>query len=454
MIFSSIRSKITLWSTVVSGVAAAALVLFIYFSFIRVLREETDANLTEMAGSFVTAATSEESESKSSSWALNELRETMDAFRFRDYQFIVVDNSGAVVVKSADIPLPAGPESKDGSLRDYSVNGVAYRVYDRSLRIGFQNFHLFAFRPLANRIVLENRLLETVVVSLPLAILIAALGAYLLVRRSLKPIDVMSKRADQITSQNLHERLPVANKSDELGRLANAFNELLDRLDKSFEQQRRFMADASHELRTPLAIVRGESDVALLNETRPAADYKDSLAVVNDEAKRLTKIVEDLFILARADAGGITARFAPLYVDEVLADCVRSVRTLAESRYIAIEMDVHELQINGDEDLLRRLFINLLDNAIKYNNYGGRISVKIRDRSVRIANTGPPIPEETATHIFERFYRADKARAADRESLTGGAGLGLAIAKLIAEVHGAELNYSHLGVENIFTVAF
>ena len=454
MLFSSLRSRLTLWSSVVSGLAAAALVLFIYFSFIRVLHAETDENLAEMASTFVTAATSEEADDKSPSWALNELRETMDAFKFSDYQFVVVDNAGEVVVKSAEIAVPAGPQSKDGAFRDYSVGSDSFRVYDRSLRMGYQNFHLFVFRPLANRIALENRLRNTVLVSLPLAILVALLGGYFLVRRGLMPVELMSSRADQITSQNLHERLPVANKADELGRLAYAFNELLDRLDKSFEQQRLFMADASHELRTPLAIIRGESDVALLREIRSAHDYKESLSVVNDEAKRLTKIVDDLFILARADAGAIAAEFTELYLDEVLADCVKSLRTLAESRYIAVEIEVHELQIKGDEDLLRRLFINLLDNAIKYNHYGGRISVSMRERTVRIANTGEVLTEGTAQHIFQRFYRADKARAADRESLTGGAGLGLSIAKLIAELHGAEIEYSHLGVENVFSVTF
>ena len=214
------------------------------------------------------------------------------------------------------------------------------------------------------------------------------------------------------------------------------------------------MADASHELRTPLAIVHGESEVALLKSDRSSDDYKESLRIVNDESKRLTKIVDDLFTLARADLGQIHADLRELYADEVLADCVHSIRTLAENRYIAIELRGHELPVKGDESLLRRLFINLLDNAIKYNYYGGRVGVETRGRTVRISNTGPMIPEDLRDQVFERFARADKARSADRETLTSGAGLGLSIAKVIADIHHADVSYEHIGVENIFSVTF
>jgi signal transduction histidine kinase len=249
--------------------------------------------------------------------------------------------------------------------------------------------------------------------------------------------------------------LPIANKKDELGNLAFVFNDLLDRLNVEFDRQQRFMADASHELRTPLAIVCGESEVALSDGSRTPADYQESLLIVNEEGLRLTKIVEDLFTLARADSGELKANIRTVYLDEVVTDCVRAVRTLADKRNIAIEFIGEETQIKGDETLLRRLLLNLLDNAVKYNHDNGQIKVTVKDNSVMIANTGSEIPKEKRELIFERFYRLEKARSTDVETLTSGAGLGLSIAKRIAELHNAQLKFARSDDnENIFSITF
>ena len=199
------------------------------------------------------------------------------------------------------------------------------------------------------------------------------------------------------------------------------------------------MADASHELRTPLAIVLGESEVALSKTNRTSKDYQESLAIVHDESKRLSKIVEDLFMLARVDAGQFKMNFAEIYVDEIVADCVRSIRTLAEKRQIEIDIKLEETQIRGDEKLLHRLFLNLLDNAVKYNIDGGMISVIVQNNQVNISNTGVKIAEDDQFKIFERFYRVDKARSRSEENTSSGAGLGLSIADWIAELHQATL---------------
>src|SRR5688500_2586646 len=157
----------------------------------------------------------------------------------------------------------------------------------------------------------------------------------------------MGEQANRISAANLHERLPVANEKDELGKLARLFNDLLDRLDQEFDRQRRFMADASHELRTPLAVVRGESEVTLARESRTPAEYRESLGVVNDVSKRMSKIVEDLFTLARADSGELHANFNELYLDELVAETIRVVRTLADKRNITIELESEETCIKG-----------------------------------------------------------------------------------------------------------
>jgi signal transduction histidine kinase len=253
----------------------------------------------------------------------------------------------------------------------------------------------------------------------------------------------------------LHERLPVANAKDEIGKLAIAFNELLDRLDIEFDRQRRFIADASHELRTPLAIIRGESEVALSKETRSSADYQESLKVVNDEGKRLTKIVEDLFTLARADSGNLKANLDNLYLDELVADCVRLIRTLADKRELKIEFHGEETQIKGDEALLRRLFLNLMDNAVKYNIVGGSFTIDVIKNKVTIANTGDEIPKDQQRSIFDRFYRVETSRGHEDETMMSGTGLGLSIARSIADLHHTTLEYSRNDKgENVFTVVF
>ena len=288
-----------------------------------------------------------------------------------------------------------------------------------------------------------------------LLLLFAGLGGYFLVSESLKPIAAIGDRAKQITAANLHERLPVANAKDEVGNLAIVFNELLDRLDVEFDRQRRFMADASHELRTPLAIIRGESEVALSKNTRSSTDYQESLQVVNDESKRLTKIVEDLFTLARADSGNLKANLENLYLDELVSDCVRLIRTLADKRHLSIEFNGDETQIKGDEALLRRLFLNLLDNAVKYNIDGGSIKINVGENLVIISNTGEEIPKDQQRSIFDRFYRVEKSRTQTTETITSGAGLGLSIAKRIAELHLVTLEYSRNdNGENIFSIKF
>ena len=278
---------------------------------------------------------------------------------------------------------------------------------------------------------------------------------YLLAKRSLKPVSEMSRQAKNISANNLHSRLLVKNGRDEIGGLASVINDLLERLENSFEQQRRFMADASHELRTPLAIVLGESEVALSKENRPNEDLRESLAIVNDESKRLAKIVEDLFTLARADSGQFKTHFVEVYIDEIVADCVLSIRTLAEKRHIKIEVLADETRIKGDEKLLHRLFLNLLDNAVKYNCDGGMISIAIENKQVTITNTGVKIQEAEQSKIFERFYRVDKARTGGEETNTSGAGLGLSISRWIAELHEAKLELVISDeIQTIFAIKF
>jgi len=278
-------------------------------------------------------------------------------------------------------------------------------------------------------------------IGIPLMLLVATAGGSLLARKSLEPVSALAEQAARIGATSLHERVVVPNPRDELGRLAAVLNDLLERLDRSFEEQRRFTADASHELRTPVAIISGEAELALSREGRSPAELRDALARVRAESDRLKQIVEDLFLLARAEAGDPIVVPREVYLGEVAADSVRALRSLAERKDVTLAFTGSEdLPFQGDEALLRRLFVNLLDNAIKYTPAGGDVTLSAERRNgdylVTVADTGPGIPADAQPHIFDRFYRSDRDR---RASATGGAGLGLAIASWVAQTHGGSL---------------
>src|SRR5216684_985256 len=251
--------------------------------------------------------------------------------------------------------------------------------------------------------------------ALPLIVLIAGVGGFLLATKNLAPLRWMAEQARNITDKNLHHRLDIGAANDELMMLADSFNELLSRLDRSFETMRRFVADASHELRTPIAVIRGEADVAL-DHDRGAAEYKESLAIIQDEARRLTRLIEDLLNLARADAGHVNLRLEEFYLNDLLAECCRSVQGAAVAKNIAIEcQSPGDVAYRGDQELLRRLVLNLLDNAIRYTPPGGKVSARLEAANgnlrLQVADTGVGIMPEAASHIFERFYRGDQARS-------------------------------------------
>jgi two-component system, OmpR family, sensor kinase len=290
--------------------------------------------------------------------------------------------------------------------------------------------------------------------AVPLMILAAGAGGYLLATRGLAPLVAMAGQAQHITDKNLHERLQVAGAATELSQLAGSFNGLLERLDRSFETMRRFAADASHELRTPLSVIRGEADVAL-SKQRPAEEYRESLEVVRDEARRLSRLVDDLLHLARADAGRQPVSVEEFFLNDLLADCCRSLQqTAAKKRIELICMAPAQVLFRGDQDLLRRLVVNLLDNAIRYTPDGGAVSVALENQGpdirIVVSDTGIGIPAECAEHVFDRFYRVDQARSRG----DGEFGLGLSIAKWIAESHRGTLELSRTSeLGSTFTVS-
>jgi two-component system, OmpR family, sensor kinase len=276
------------------------------------------------------------------------------------------------------------------------------------------------------------------------SLLVAVFGGYALARRVLQPIAAFSHQAQAISAADLSERVPIANPRDELGELGVVINDLLQRLEAAFTRQRQFMADASHELRTPLAIVRNEANIALAIPDRSVKDYRDALGIVERESERLTALVEDLFLMARADGSAHPLRRELLYLDDLLRDVAHAVRSLAELRGVRVTVQAAgDAEYRGDEGLLRRAVLNLVDNAIKHTPADGDVSLLLvataTDWEIRVQDHGPGIPAEHRPFLFDRFYKGTAERTRQSTTLTSGAGLGLSIAKWIVEAHGGRL---------------
>lgn len=366
-------------------------------------------------------------------------REVVSDMKLRGDFVAVVEGTHVLAAKPA-LPLAEveGPRWRLAE-RQVTIEGVAYRVVVAASLDPVHAELAFLRRDLA--------------IGLPLALLLAGVGAWLVATRALRPLQSVAAQARGITENSLNTRIEAEGAAAELDVVIASFNDLLSRLDRSFDAMRRFVADASHELRTPVSVIRGEADVALTRE-RSAAEYRESLAVVLDESRRLSVLVDDLLNLARADSGRVRLDLREFYLNELLAECCRGYRAQAAERGLTLECTAAtDLQYRGDEVLLRRLMLNLLDNAIRYTPSGGRITVSLdaADDGIRISvsDTGIGIPAEHTSHVFERFYRTDEGRS----RAAGGFGLGLSIVSWIAEAHGGSVAcVSQPGRGSTFTV--
>jgi heavy metal sensor kinase len=316
-----------------------------------------------------------------------------------------------------------------------------------------------------------NTLLLILTITVPSVLILASVGGQFLAHKALKPVDQITQTARMITSQNLNQRIPPLKVKDEIGRLVETFNEMITRLDQSFCQIKQFSSDASHELKTPLTILRGEVEVSLRKERNPT-EYQKILKSNLEEIDRMTHIVEDLLLLSRADSGEIQLAHKELNLSEIVREIVPQAQFLAESKQLSIHTFFPEGQITilGDRLRIRELFLNLLENAVKYTEQGGEITIRLaknhtrshggdngngvepeetRFAEIKVTDTGIGIAMEDQKRIFDRFYRVDKARSREQ----GGSGLGLSICKWIVEAHHGTISVeSDLGKGSSFTV--
>ncbi len=420
----SVRARLTLWYTLVLSVPLAIFAVASYLVFSRALYERTDAFISDALSVFARESMAERRAAAESS--IDALRVTANEVRFRDVDILVFDTSGVLLTMSkprdaeeqrhargtaadsvALIQALAGTHSPLlPSARNVVLPSATYRVISRALDDAGRRFVLAGMYSLHDVEAALKRIREMFLIAIPLLIASAMTGGWFLAKRSLAPME------------------------------------------EAFEQQRRFMADASHELRTPAATLRAEADVTLSRPQRSEAEYRDSMAVVQDAARRMSRIVDDIFLLARADAGHLVMQRETVDLDEIVIDAVRSIQPIAAQRQVTIELrDVVDARIDGDPYLVARVILNLLDNAVKYAPEGSAVEVSManadaggaRAYEVRVVDSGPGIPPEARERVFDRFYRVDAARSRAEASTSSGAGLGLPIARRIAELHGGRV---------------
>lgn len=302
----------------------------------------------------------------------------------------------------------------------------------------------------------QRRLLIILGLGVPLALLIGSYGGLLLANQALRPVDRITRAAEQIGAGDLSERVPAPSKMDEIGRLAATFNNMISRLQSAFERQKQFTSDASHEMRTPLAVMRGDIELTLRRE-RNVEEYTRVLTSNLEEIVRLSRLVEDLLMLARADSGRVELSLEPFDINLLCREMVEYITPLVLQRHqtISYEGDDQEVIILADSHRIKQLLLNLLDNAVKYTDENGSITVGLKTQSgwavITVSDTGRGIPAEDLPFIFNRFFRRSKSTS-DRTA--SGFGLGLSIVKWIVDTHGGKIEAkSKIGEGTTFIVS-
>jgi len=435
---------LTLWYVLVlasllalyAGVAS----LFLFLS----LREDFDHNLLE------DLETVEGSLTKESHGLVSLHSNHPDAAEPRIGHFIEVwSPEGSLLFRSAALQNQAmgGPPGPKEGLRDPTPsttrlpNGAQVRLVSSVYHVEDQRVVL---RVAYSEEGLWGELREfgaVLLLGFPIALLLAGVGGYALARKALAPIDRMAIQTQKISAERLTDRLSVENPEDELGKLASVFNAMLARLQAAFDQLRRFTADASHELRTPLTAIRSVGEVALQEQKSPA-EYRDVIGSMLEEVDRLTRLVESLLTLSRADAGHVQLQRMDISLLALTREASSMVEVLAEEKGQRMDIDGDaDLIVSVDRLVLRQGIVNLLDNAIKYSPRNTPILVRVGfgaagRASLDITDEGPGIPFEHQPYVFDRFYRVDQARTRE----WGGTGLGLAITRWAVQAHGGEID--------------
>jgi len=455
----SIRSKIILLFVAIFGVTLSVIVVALYLFYARQSAQNFDLNLSNDALEVVGLIKGDEILEQEIISGLIQRPLLIPSGTNKYIQVLSFD--GTIVIKSADLQdfvLPVGPEVLSLALSQHQVfetlgNSVSKRL-NTSGRLRMVTYPVldngiprYLVQVASSTTSLDESLFQLrllLFISVPLTILLAALGGFYVAKKAFDPIDRIIRTAKSISAEHLDRRLERGKVDDEISRLSLTLNDMFDRIEEAFKLQKQFTADASHELKTPLTILLGEIEVALKNP-RTTEDYQNILKSAVEEIRRITIIVDDLLTIARLESGQLPLQKHPVRVDELLLDAVSRTSAYAAQHGVSVNYEVQNLSaheseeifVQGDRDKLLSVFMNLLDNAIKYSKPNGTIKVvqKIEDRfaKLEIIDKGVGISARDLPHVFDRFYRADKSRSTDGSQR--GSGLGLSISRFLVEAH-------------------
>ena len=432
----SLRGRLTLWYTLVLVVVLCVFAAAVVWMEGRIALGRIDGELTATEETMRKIVSNELHEQATAVEAASEAAETVAE---ENLATAVLDGSNTTLTSNLDgLDLATVLKTPERNLTSTIRTGSrSWRVLTRVEAIDGSRFLLLAAKPMTDVERGQRALLQAMVIGVPIVLLLAGAGGWWLASIALAPITEMAVRAVRLPLTG-SEDLGQPTRRDELGQLTRAFNGLVARLRAALKTQRQFMADASHELRTPVSIIRSAADVTLSRTERSESEYRETIATTREQALRLGRLVEDMLVLARADAGGYPMHPTDLDLDEIVGDCRRAVKVLAGERGVQVQADAGpEVPIRGDADLLRRLLLNLLQNAIQHTPAGGAVTVTTEPSpdviKLRVSDGGSGIPEPDRSRIFDRFVRLDDARTGN------GTGLGLPIARWIAEAHGGTL---------------
>jgi heavy metal sensor kinase len=459
--FISLRVRLTLWYGIALGLILVIFAVTLYIVMARGLKEQVDRSLEEAAAVAVRAL---DQRRVGPFFEFGDLMSEFPQLAVLDKFFQIFSPLGQITIQSQNVRqlhLPLSRSALDAALSGQAVfESVRFQkdppVRLLSVPIQYEGSLTHILRIGTSLREVEetlHRLLITLLLGGPLALTVALGGGWFLADRTLRPVESITQAAQRIAAGDLTQRLAVARTSDEIGRLAATFNDMIARLETSFRQIQRFSADVSHELRTPLTVMKGETELAL-RRPRSAEDYRLVLESSLEEIERMTCIVEDLLFLSRADLGEIRMERRPVRLDTLVEDIQRQAVVLGQERGVeVIARAVAPVTVLGDELRLRELVLNLVDNAVKYSHPGGKVELTLGragDMTVlTVTDQGIGISPESQSHIFDRFYRSDEARTHSPK----GTGLGLAICKWIVEAHHGRIEVtSVLGQGSVFTV--
>ncbi|WP_338817850.1 Adaptive-response sensory-kinase SasA [Moorella thermoacetica] len=427
-----LRWRLTAWYVFLLALILAGFSAFIYFNMSRSLKQGLDSLLFSQGEQVLSSLDNEN--------GLPRLDPNLPLLP--GTYFGLYDTGGKVLDTNMPADLATGFQVKGLTASrpaTVEIKGAEWRVLLVPVREkGQQPYWVLVVRSVEETEKPLDRLLLFILIAIPMTLLVAAGGGIFLARRALQPIDRIAAKARQISATDLSRRLDLPHGNDEVGHLVATLDEMLDRLDRAFQRQRQFTADASHEFRTPLAVIRSQAEAALQRQHSPA-EYRQALEIIRDQAEWMGNLVAKLLLLARSDDRMEQMEMEPLDLGELVEGVTAEFQGMAAEKGLRLVKKIKEkVVVRGDQTRLTQLLANLVDNAIKYTPEGEVVvSLERRGRQalLQVQDTGVGIPAEHLAHIFERFYRVDKARS----RAEGGFGLGLAICDWIVRAHNGKI---------------